>query len=237
MSNDISLNEINLNAYAISVESLLDLNGQTDVSGIYVTDTISPENFPIKVVYNIGGEDYTINEVEPIEESKGKYYEKTVNGNKVYFVILDETDLYIESELMNSSSIFYAFPTPEDYANDPPIFGTDEAPSSETIYKIVLDPESSPEIFQQAVAEDISGIPLKLSDYSLERVLKAFNNDAVSSPFINNFKVYETITEDIKAQSRTLEDGTTIRPQFKSYNDYLAYKNSLNNRNYVRKNP
>jgi hypothetical protein len=231
MSSNISINETNLITYAVSIESLLD--GRTDISGIYIIDTFPPNGYTLKLVTEDGSLISPIeDESTPIENSKGKYYDKSIDGKNIYIVILDDLQ-YILPDQMASSYILYTLPEPEEY---PLGFGLSYTPTSTDTYKLIIDPNSTPELVQQVV-EDISGIPPRLSDYSLQRVLKAFNNEGATTPFINNFKVYETITEDIKAQSQTLEDGTTIRPQFKSYNAYLAYKNSLNNRNYVRKNP
>jgi len=232
---DISLNETNLIQYAVSIESLL--GGRTDISGIYIIDTFPPAGYVLKLVTDDGVTNTVIeDESTPIENGKGRYYDKEIEGKKLYIVILDnivdDTD-YILTDQMASSYILYTLPEPEEY---PLSTGLSYTPTSTDTYKLIIDPNSTPELVQQVV-EDISGIPPRLSDYSLQRVLKAFNNEGATTPFINNFKVYETITEDIKTQSQTLEDGTTIRPQFKSYNAYLAYKNSLNNRNYVLKNP
>jgi hypothetical protein len=225
----IEFNDANIVAYGISIESLL--GGRTDISGIFITYISSPN---VKVVTIAG--DYAIGDVTtPVDKTNSKYYDKTIDGNNAYILILDETGDFIEDTLMDAENIRYKLPLPTEYPLDT---GASYEPSSGDTYEIPLDSnDPTPIIYQETVTiEDISGIPPRLSDYSLQRILKAFNNEGATTPFINNFKVYETITEDIKAQSRTLEDGTTIRPQFKSYNDYLAYKNSLNNRNYVRKN-
>jgi hypothetical protein len=225
----IEFNDANIVAYGISIESLL--GGRTDISGIFITYISSPN---VKVVTIAG--DYAIGDVTtPVDETNSKYYDKTIDGNNAYILILDNTGDFIEDTLMDAETIRYKLPLPTEYPLDT---GASYEPSSGDTYEIPLDSNNpTPIIYQETVTiEDISGIPPRLSDYSLQRILKAFNNEGATTPFINNFKVYETITEDIKAQSRTLEDGTTIRPQFKSYNDYLAYKNSLNNRKYVQRN-
>jgi hypothetical protein len=225
----IELNDANIVAYGISIESLLD--GRTDISGIFITYISSPN---VKVV-TIAGE-YAIGDgTTPVDETNSKYYDKTIDGNNAYILILDETLGFIEDTLMDAENIRYKLPLPTEYPLDT---GASYTPSSGDTYEIPLDSnDPTPIVYQKTVTiEDINSIPPPLGDYALQRVLKAFNNDAVTTPYINNFKVYETITEDIKAQIRTLEDGTTIRPQFKSYNDYLAYKNSLNNRKYVQRN-
>jgi hypothetical protein len=228
------LNNANVLAYGISIESLL--GGRTDISGIFITYISSP-NVKVVTISEEGavsrfdiGDDTT-----PVDETNSKYYDKTIDGNNAYILILDNSEEFIEDTLMDAENIRYKLPLPTEYPLDT---GASYEPSSGDTYEIPLDSnDPTPIIYQETVTiEDINSIPPPLGDYALQRVLKAFNNDAVTTPYINNFKVYETITEDIKAQIRTLEDGTTIRPQFKSYNDYLAYKNSLNNRKYVQRN-
>lgn len=229
----IDISQGSLEIYGISIASLLD--GYNDISGIFIT-YISNNNI---IIATSNATLAISDQSTSIEDGKGKYFEKTIDSEDSYiiFSLLSNGQYYIDTEVNPLDSILYKLATPNDYIPSPPISGTSYTPTSTETYSLTISPESKPILFQQVVAQDISGIPPKLSDYPILRVLKAFNNDAVMSPAFNNLKVYETITEDIKAQSQTLEDGTTIRPQFKSYNAYLAYKNSLNNRNYVRKNP
>jgi hypothetical protein len=78
----------------------------------------------------------------------------------------------------------------------------------------------------------IDTIPPALSTYPIARVEKAFAN--YDSDKIIDRRAYETLTADIEAKM-TANGG--IMPQFKSFADYVAYKNSLSARKYVANNP
>ena len=98
-------------------------------------------------------------------------------------------------------------------------------------YDVSVIPNAIPTLGNAPVESTID-IPPALGTYPIARIEKAFSN--YDSDKVIERNNYETITADIE-EKMTQNGG--IMPQFKSFTDYAAYKNSLSARNYVANNP
>jgi hypothetical protein len=215
----------------LSIISLLQNLQITDVSGIYITSVktstysyyIADKNF-----LSGSGTPYAV-EVDPllISDTSGQYFDKTYNNEDLYLIIVDESGPTIETTTVESFT--FQIPKLTDYPLTHSDIYTLDA-GGET-YEVPVTPGAIP-VLENAPVESTIDIPPALGSYPIARIEKAFSNyDADKIIDRNN---YETITADIEA--KTAQNGG-IMPQFKSFADYAAYKNSLSVRNYVANNP
>lgn len=232
------LNKANIESYGISISSLLALQDNPNISGILIK-YISSSN--IVVVNAPESPDFPTIIPINITDDKGVYFDQidTETSTNLYIIeFLHDNDANEDYVIpLSTTSFKYMYPTLEQY---PLTTGEEYIPPSDTnIYELTLETNQNlnPRIYTPApaVQEDPNAPPAKLSNYEFSRILKAFDRSEDSS-ILRNLKLNETVAEDIYARSKILEDGTIIRPQFKNYNEYMSYKSSLNNRNYVRKN-
>jgi hypothetical protein len=211
----------------ISITSLLQNLQITDVSGIYIT-SVKTSTY----AYYVANKDFPSGEnaeVDPltISDTSGQYFDKTYDGEDLYLIIVDENGPSVQTTTIESFT--FQLPTLADYPLTHSNIYTLEA-GGET-YQVPVTPNATPTL-EQETTEVTTAIPPALSTYPIARVEKAYDN--YDADKIIDRHAYETLTADIEAK---IAANGGIMPQFKSFADYAAYKNSLSARNYVANNP
>ena len=210
----------------ISIKSILENLQKTDLTGIYITSV--KKELTDTFSYFIVDKDFVYNtEIDPstISDISGQYFDKTYSNEDLYLVIADSNATILST---TTQSFTFKLPASSNSLTNSNIY---PLTAGEETYEVPVIPNSTPTL-QQESGESTVDIPPALSTYPIARVEKAFNN--YDSDKIIDRRAYETLTADIEAKM-TANGG--IMPQFKSFADYTAYKNSLSARNYVANNP
>jgi hypothetical protein len=210
----------------ISIKTILENLQITDVTGIYIT-YIATSSYSYFITDKDFSDNLKVNS-ELISDNSGQYFESIHSGNEMYLVIYDDENSF-EVKPTSNESFTFQIPKFSDYPLTHGEIYTLTA--GEETYTVPVTPDATPtlELTTYQVADTI---PPALSTYPIARVEKAFAN--YDSDKIIDRRAYETLTADIEAKM-TANGG--IMPQFKSFADYAAYKNSLSARNYVANNP
>jgi hypothetical protein len=224
------MSQTDVQTKGIRIASILQSLQITDVSGIYITGVktstysyyVADKDFPSgSGVYNT--------EVDPllISDTSGQYFDKTYNNEDLYLIIVDESGPTIVTTTVESFT--FQIPVITDYPLTHSNIYTLDAGGE--IYEVPVIAGATP-VLENTTVQSTIEIPPALGTYPIARIEKAFSNyDADKIIDRNN---YETITADIEVK---MAQNGGIMPQFKSFADYAAYKNSLSARNYVANNP
>jgi hypothetical protein len=210
----------------ISIKTILENLQITDVTGIYIT-YIATSSYSYFITDKDFSDNLKVNS-ELISDNSGQYFESIHSGNEMYLVIYDDENSF---EVKPTSNESFTFQIPK-FSDYPLTHGvTYTLTAGEETYTAPVTPGATPTLVL-TTGQVIDTIPPALSTYPIARVEKAFDN--YDADKIIDRHSYETLTADIEAKM-TANGG--IMPQFKSFADYAAYKNSLSARNYVANNP